>query len=61
MEYEMGKRFAITDVIDPVSDDLTFYGPTRSGCGLEVDQVKRCPQTQNWTASVKVDEQLSGP
>lgn len=50
----------ITDVTDRVSDDLTFYGPTRSRCGLEVDQVQRSPETQNRTASVEVDEQLSG-
>lgn len=60
MKFLMSKRFAVTDVTDCVIDDLTFYRPTWSGCGLEVDQVQRSPQTQNWTASVEVDEQLSG-
>lgn len=44
-----------------VTDDLTLYGPTGAGDRREVNQVQRCPETQNRSASIKVDEQLPGP
>lgn len=47
--------------MDSVTDDLTFYGPTGAGDGLEVNQVQRCPETQNRPTSIEVDEQLPGP
>lgn len=44
-----------------VADDLALYGPTGAGHRWEVNQVQRCPETQNRSATIKVYEQLPGP
>lgn len=51
----------ITYMMDKVSDNLALYGPTGAGDGWKVNQIQRCPETQNWSATFKIYEQLPGP
>ncbi len=51
----------ITYMMDNVADDLTLNGPTGAGDRWEVDQVQRCPEAKNGSATIKVYEQLPGP